>query len=400
MSLFPKIEKITKDVTVIHFLLMFGYKLFSLYFPLFLVANNLSFHQIGYTYLLIYLSIAIFSPVVGYLSHKINPAILAFLGILGYGAYSLGMILTPLYEQNYFFILFYLWQFFLGFSAALFSTSFRGILMESSLKKPSRAFGWFYSAPFCAASLAPVFGAFFVWKFGFVGVFIFSLIIHFFNALYCIFKLRFPKKDSSSSSLNFFTARKSYISLFKKIKEKEVIFFFIVSFAVLFLAGIYKAFFILFLKDSIGWGQDFILFFIALFSFLFMPIAFWTIKKLGKKNLFKNVFQGGILTGLSTMILGVAPSFLGFFSVLLINFGKSAGELITSSARSGLIHRKLNFHPKEAGVIDAIFRPTGIAIGSLIAGIFVSYLGYELLFIVFGGGVVFVTLVGGFFIFR
>lgn len=60
MPFFPKIEKNTRDATISHFLLMFGYKLFSLYFPLFLVARNFSLPQIGYTYLLIYLPITIF----------------------------------------------------------------------------------------------------------------------------------------------------------------------------------------------------------------------------------------------------------------------------------------------------------------------------------------------------
>jgi len=77
MPIFPKIEKITRDATISHFFLMFGYKLFSLYFPLFLVSRNFSLPQVGYTYLLIYLPIAIFAPFVGFLSHKINPAILA-----------------------------------------------------------------------------------------------------------------------------------------------------------------------------------------------------------------------------------------------------------------------------------------------------------------------------------
>ena len=56
MFIFPKIEKITKDATITHFFLMFGYKLFSLYFPLFLVAREFSLPEVGYTYLLIYLT--------------------------------------------------------------------------------------------------------------------------------------------------------------------------------------------------------------------------------------------------------------------------------------------------------------------------------------------------------
>jgi len=44
----PKIEKITRDTTISHFFLMFGYKLFSLYFPLFLVARGFSLPEVGY----------------------------------------------------------------------------------------------------------------------------------------------------------------------------------------------------------------------------------------------------------------------------------------------------------------------------------------------------------------
>lgn len=114
MSILPKIEKVTRDATISHFFLMFGYKLFSLYFPLFLVARGFSLPEVGYTYLLIYLPIALFAPFVGFLNHKINPAILASVGILGYGVYALGMILI----RNP--ALFYFWQVLLGISAALF----------------------------------------------------------------------------------------------------------------------------------------------------------------------------------------------------------------------------------------------------------------------------------------
>jgi len=156
MSILPKIEKVTRDATISHFLLMFGYKLFSLYFPLFLVARGFSLPEVGYTYLLIYLPIALFAPFVGFLNHKINPAILASVGILGYGVYALGMILI----RNP--ALFYFWQVLLGISAALFFVSARAILISSPLENYDRAFGWFYSAPFYADALAPVLGALFI----------------------------------------------------------------------------------------------------------------------------------------------------------------------------------------------------------------------------------------------
>ena len=184
MAIIPKIERITRDATISHFFLMFGYKLFSIYFPLFLVTRGLSLPEVGYTYLLIYLPIALFTPIAGFLNHRINPAILVSLGILGYGIYALGMILI----QNP--GLFYSWQIILGVSAALFFVSSRNILMGSPLENPDRAFGWFYSAPFYAEAIAPAVGALFIWKFGFVGVFAFSLIIHFFNSIFSFLKLK------------------------------------------------------------------------------------------------------------------------------------------------------------------------------------------------------------------
>ena len=113
-SQFLDIEPITKKLSISHFLLMFGYKLFSLYFPLFLAWRGLSFVQIGYTYLLIYLSLAAFSPVSGMLCSWFSAALLITLGISGYFLYSLGMIL------NLNILVFYLFQIILGISASLF----------------------------------------------------------------------------------------------------------------------------------------------------------------------------------------------------------------------------------------------------------------------------------------
>jgi len=178
------IEKVTRDATISHFLLMFGYKLFSLYFPLFLVMRGMSLPEVGFIYLLIYLPIAIFSPIVGFLNHKLNPAFLAASGALGYGIYVLGMILIPIYQIWWGISLFYLWQVLLGISAALFFVSMRAILMGYPIKNSDQAFGWFYSAPFYVGAVAPIVGAFFIWKFSFSGVFIVSLIIFLFTAFF------------------------------------------------------------------------------------------------------------------------------------------------------------------------------------------------------------------------
>jgi len=390
MSLLPKIEKVTRDVTISHFFLMFGYKIFSIYFPLFLVARGFSLPEVGYTYLLIYLSLAIFAPIVGFITHKINPAILATLGILGYGIYALGMILIP-GTHPVGAVLFYFWQVLLGISAALFFTSTRAILISSPLKSYARAFGWFYSAPHYANALAPAVGALFIWKFNFIGVFIFSLIIQFFTAIFCFTQLKKQKIGPLNRYFNFQKFQKNYQKVFQKIKEKGILLPILVSFSVLLLAGFYRAFFVLFLKDSLGWSQNLILVFSSLFSFLFLPLSLFLIKYLGRVKSEKNIFQGGIITGVFSTLFGALIPVLNFFNTLLISLGRAAGDLITNAERSNLISRKLKESPEEAGVIDTIFSPLGVALGALISGVIIGFLGYQLLFI-FGG--IFVVAVG------
>src|SRR5580765_2756057 len=91
----PEVEKITRDIAVAHFLLMFGYKMFSLYFPLFLVEKNFSLPAVGYSTFFLYLPIALAAPIVGFLNHRFNSAFLVTIGILGYSFYSLSMVLFP-----------------------------------------------------------------------------------------------------------------------------------------------------------------------------------------------------------------------------------------------------------------------------------------------------------------
>ncbi|GBD34033.1 hypothetical protein HRbin34_00343 [bacterium HR34] len=78
------------------------------------------------------------SPFVGYLNYKIPSKILIVLGIIGYGVYSIGMILFP----NIF--VFYALQVFIGLAAAFYFVSFRNILVNSQTQNAPRAFGFFY----------------------------------------------------------------------------------------------------------------------------------------------------------------------------------------------------------------------------------------------------------------
>jgi len=386
MTLIPKIERITRDATISHFFLMFGYKVFSLYFPLFLVARGLSLPEVGYTYLLIYLSIALFALPVGFLNHKINPAVLTSLGILGYGVYSFGMIII----QNP--TLFYFWQVILGISAALFFASSKGILMGSRLENPDRAFGWFYSAPFYAEAIAPAVGAFFIWQFNFAGVFILSLVIHFLNSIFCFIRLRGPAKILTDHGFNFQNFKENHQRAFQRLRQRTVLCLISVSLAILLLGGFYRAFFVLFLKQELAWSQNLILVFGAVFSLLFMPLSLYLIKKIGEQKSLQNITRGGVTVGIFTVLFGLLIPVLNFLSILLINISRSAGALITNSGRSGLVNKRLKDYPEEAGAIDTIFAPLGAAIGSLVSGFLIVFLGFNLLFILGGFFVLVVSL--------
>ncbi len=382
----PKIEKITFDATLSHFLLMFGYKLFSLYFPLFLVARGLLLPQVGYTYLLIYLPIAVFSPLIGFFNHKINPLILAGIGIWGYGFYSLAMILIHPAQMP---ILFFAFQVFLGISAAMFFVSMRGILMSSKLENHNRAFAWFYSSPLYAEVAAPAVGALVIWKFGFFGVFALSLIIQFFNGVFCFSQIRKQKPPVLDKDFQFKKYAQNYEKVFKILKQKAILVPVIVSFSVLILAGFYRAFFILFLKH-IGWSQNLILFFVSLLSLIFLPFSLFVIKRVESRASEKSIFQGALLTSGFSIALGIFGSCANFFVIFLIKLGQSVSNLMCGSGRSGLLSRKLKRYSEEAGALDTVFSPLGVALGSLVSGLVINFLGFGNLFIFAG---VFVILI-------
>jgi len=387
----PKIEKITRDATVVHLFLMFGYKTFSLYFPLFLVVRGLSLPEVGYSYLLIYLPLSLFAPIAGHLNHRINPAVLSGLGILGYAVYALGMILIiPQTDLGIF--AFYSWQVLLGISASLFFVSIRSILMGYPLENSDRSFCWFYSAPFYADAVAPIVGAFFIWQFGFVGVFALSLIIHLSTSVFCFIKLRKPAKPLVDDGFSLEDSKNNYKKIFPSLKRKTVLPVLLISFSVLLLAGFYRAFFVLFLKDQLAWSQELILIFISVFSVLLLPLSLLLIKHLEKANSGRNVFQGGLVAGFFSVILGLAAPFLSFLSVLFINLARSAGSLISNSGRSGLISRNFRTEPEEASAIDTIFSPLGVAVGAFVSGLIIGFSGYQSLFILGGIFVILVCL--------
>lgn len=337
--------------------------------------------EVGYAYLLIYLLFAIFSPIVGFLNHKINPAKLATAGIVGYGFYSLGMIFihSP--------ILFYFLQAMLGISAALFFVSIRAILISSPIKNYANSFGWFYSAPFYANAIAPLTGALVIWKFGFSGVFIVSLALQFLLAILFFTRFKNQKPDFLNKSFDLAKLRRNYADVFDKLKVSRMLPFFALSMIVLIFDGFYHAFFPLFLK-SLGWSQNYILFFLSAFSLLFLPISFLIIRQFGKDGHQSEsaIIKGSLIAAIFSIVLGIFAGFMNFFIILFLFLGKAAGVYIADTARSGFVAEKLKVNSEEAGAIDSVFSPLGTALGSLISGLLLGSLGFGLMFIL--GGVV------------
>ena len=376
MPFIPKIEKITQDTALSHFFLMFGYKLYSFYFPLYLVAKSFSIAQVGYTNFLIYLPIAVFAPLAGFLNHKINPAILSAVGILGYGIHAIGMIVFPNLP------VFYLFQIVLGISAALFFVSSRAILMGSKLENYDRAFGWFYSANSYAVAIAPAVGALFIWKFGFLGVFALSFVIQIINSIFCFSRLR-KHTGQLADDIKIKQSIQNYSSAFSGIKEKNTIGFVFISFLVLILAGFNNTFFVLFLKD-LDWSQNQILIFNSLFYLVFIPLSFGIIKQLARSKSAINISRGSQIAGVFSVLLGALAAIVNFYSVFLLMLGTFIGSLITDSGRSGLLSLKLKKYPEESAAIDTIFSPLATAAGAIIGGFVILPLGYPLVFILLG----------------
>lgn len=387
MNGIPKIETVTRDVTVSHLFLMLGYKLFAFYFPLFLVQKGLSISEVGYAFLLIYLPIALFAPIAGLLNHRVNPSLLMSVGIAGYGLYSLGMIFV---EES---MLFYMLQIMLGISAALFFVSSRAILMGMHLEKPDRSFGWFYSVPFYTDVLGPALGALLIFKFGFIGVFCASLGFYAFDILYTLVKLH-KKTDPLRDHVKVKDVFSHYAIFFRALKRVHSASLMVLAFVALITGGFYHAFFLLFLKD-LGWTQNEILIFGVLTAALFTPFSLFAISRLGKEGSRKNILHGLTLYSFVSLVFGMAGKGLSFAHVVILTLLKDLGSFVANAGRSGKITKSFSSHPEEAAAIDTMFSPLGQSMGFLLASLFIGKVGYSLLFI--GSGLlvlVFLLLVG------
>lgn len=390
-ALLPKIEPTTFSVSVVHFLLMFGYKLFSLYYPLFLVSIGLSIISVGWVYFLIYGTIAVSAIAANFLIHKVNPAKAAAAGIFGYGVYALLMLL------NTGIVIFYAAQILLGISAALWLVSLKSIIIESRPENYNSSFGWFYSAPEYASALAPAIGGLVIYKFGFGGVFALSVFIQFINAFYAYFKLNkinglggktFYGKQSQTISasakaqnFDFKNLKENYLNIFHSLKNDKITSMALaVIFVALILGGIYRPYFVLFLKD-LNYSQNDIIGFFSLLSLVFIPLSWITIKFIGKISSYKNISFGVIADGVIFVIIGLWSSFLNLTQVFLLLLVDSMAGLMVGSGKSGMMAEKFAKFKEESSTIDTIIIALGPAIGGIIGGIVISKIGFGATFL-------------------
>lgn len=398
----PKVERTTFDVSVVHFLLMFGYKLFSLYYPLFLVSAGLSVMSVGWVYLLIYGTIAVASVIVNFWIHKIDPAKTASAGIFGYGIYALMMML------NAGTIIFFASQILLGISAALWLVSLKSIIIESRPKNYNSSFGWFYSAPQYASAFAPAVGGLVIYKFGFGGVFALSVLIQFINAFYAYFKLsgikasdrRLSSPSRGAQTFDLKNLIANYQAIFRSLKKDRMASFTLgVIFVTLVLGGIYGPYFVLFLKD-LNYSQSDIIGFFSLLSLLYIPLSWSAIKFIGKISSYRNIFYGVLADGIIFVIIGLWASYLNLVQVFALLLVDSIAGLAVGSGKSGMIAKKFARFKEEASTIDTIIVTLCPALGGIFGGVVISYLGYQQTFLLMGIAVTFLGLIFAFYNIR
>lgn len=377
-------QPITRVATTSHFLLMFGYKLFSFFFPLYLVQQGLSLPEVGYTYLLIYLPLALASPVAGYVGYRIRPGLLATAGILGYGAYALAMWAAPAPP------VFYFMQVVLGVSAALFFASMRALIFAKKERSPDAAFGIFYSAPRYAEVVAPAVGAAIIWALGFPAVFILSAAVQLGNAAYAFTQLSHTRPPAKKPA-GLPQVLEKYRELAQGLRRPDVAPLFIIACLVLLMEGIYFPYQILFL-ENLGWTRNMILGYGAALNALFIPMSFFLVRWIRKHTSRQNIVAGASLSAAGSIAFGALAARLPAPGVVATLLLRGAGGLIGSAGRSGLLSRRFTGISQELGSFDTMLSPLGIALGALLGSFLVTRLDLSSLFI--QAGVLILLVIG------
>ncbi|MCU0653624.1 MAG: hypothetical protein MUD10_05195 [Candidatus Pacebacteria bacterium] len=371
---------VARDVTLVHFALMSGYRLFSLYYPLFLAAQGFSLTQIGKAYFFIYLPIALGAPLAGFLTRIIHPAIMIAAGCLGYAAYALGMVFFDGAA------IVYLWQIALGLSAAMFFTASRCLLMFNSDNDAESNFSWFYNAPYWAGVIAPALGAVIIWQFGFKAAFEISVAVCLYAAALAAGMVGYPwhKTNRDLAWKKFATSWNRSVKLVSKGSIGALV---ALSFVVAVAGSLTDPFFILFLKNNLRFDQTQVLHFMVLSAAVFSIFYFFVLKHWQTGDPRTSIKRGALGSGVFTVVLGLLVPVLSYASAFAVQFARGIGEFLTGTGRSSLLTRELRGHPSEAGALDTVFSPLSIALGSFAGGYLVEWMGYQNLFIFAGGAI-------------
>ena len=126
-----------------------------------------------------------------------------------------------------------------------------------------RGFSWFYNAPFWADVISPLIGGFLIWRAGFSAVFALSAAITLGALAFACLKLWrvSAKLNGRDITIGKWLAR--WGSLIKEAVQPRTLPYLAISFSVLWMGGLYAEFFVLFLKNSLLWSKNLVIFYTA-----------------------------------------------------------------------------------------------------------------------------------------
>ena len=358
----------TVYATLAHFMVLFGYKMFSLYYPLFLEERGFEIADIGIMYLLIYATIGAASPLINEFLKGKNPYYFIPVSIGGYALYSLGMIFSRTVVE------FYFWQIFLGVSSALFYVSARTVIMRAEVETYDREFFYFYSAPFYSMVLAPFIGGIILWKLGFAHVFAASVAIYMLGILLCVLELK-------QSHLNIRKRRTSSIKSGVRIvfSTKNIVML-AASLAALFSVGMYRSFFILFLENEFSFDRLAIVTWVVVTS-LTVSFLCWKTAKSIKRKSEENLLRGNLLSGVMAVLLSITGAVPILFAVYIC---ENLGRVVSESGKSAFLTKMFNHSKEEGAMFDTVLTSLGVAAGALIGGVLGNWLGLRAMFFING----------------
>ncbi len=353
---FPHKITPTFYASISHFLVLFGYKMFSLYYPLFLEKKGFNLAVIGSMYMLIYISMAVFSLLVWRIVHR-SPCLVKYIipiGIVGYAAYSVGMITAKTQLH------FYIWQLELGLSAALFYIGVRSVIMGHKSRSYDKEFLYFYSAPFYSNFLAPTVGGLILWAFSFREIFVASLFVY-------LIAITFAYLKWNKISIERIAKHKTSCgSIFDPLKKEGVnVIFLTVAFLAMFSVGIYRGFFVLLLKNEFGMNKSNIVVWIAVTSFISIPISWKLARFVEKRRSEHNLLVGNCISSVMALAVALCFTLPALFFIFLIEY---AAKLISESGKSGLITRFFKHDEEGGAVFDTFLTAFGVASGAFIGG--------------------------------